>query len=159
MYERVTPTRRVELHRRIGERQEAAYGNRAGEIVYSLAVHFEEGREYGRAVQYLRQAAENVMQRSAHREAVIYLMKALELLKTLPDTPERLQQELELQIALGTSLMTTKGLTAPEVERVYNRSRELCLQGEETPELFPVLSGLWGFYFTRAEHQTAHELG
>ncbi|MBI3304450.1 MAG: hypothetical protein HYZ72_20500 [Deltaproteobacteria bacterium] len=55
VYERVPAGRRVHLHRRIGEREEAAYDNRAGEIAAELAVHFERGRDYRRAVHYLQQ--------------------------------------------------------------------------------------------------------
>ena len=77
-------------------------------------------------------------------EAISHLTKGLELLKTLPDTPERAQQELTLQIALGVPLMATKGYAAPEVERAYTRARELCQQVGETPQLFPVLWGLRG---------------
>ena len=99
------------------------------------------------------------MQRSAYAEAISHLTTALELLKTLPDTPERVQQELTLQIALGPALMATKGFAAPEVESTYTRARELCRQIGETPQLFPVLWGLWLFYIVRAEFQTARELG
>src|SRR5262249_30764588 len=34
----------------------------------------------------------------------------------------------------------------------------LCRQVGETPQLFPVLIGLWRFHVVRAEYQTAHEL-
>ncbi len=81
------------------------------------------------------------------------------MLEALPDTPERAQQELTLQIALGVPLMATKGYAAPEVERAYTRARELCQQIGETPQLFPVLWGLWEFYLTRTEFQMARELG
>ena len=89
-----------------------------------------------------RQGREPV-ERSANVEAISHLTKGLELLKTLPDTPERAQQELTLQIALGVPLMATKGYAAPEVEQAYARARELCQQVGETPQLFPVLWGLW----------------
>ena len=42
--------------------------------------------------------------------------------------------------------MATKGYAAPEVEHAYTRARELCQQVGETPQLFPVLLGLWRFY-------------
>ena len=83
----------------------------------------------------------------------------MELLNTLPDTPERTQQEITLQIALGPALIATKGIAAPAVEHAYARARELCQQVGETPQLFPVLVGLFRFYLLRAELQTAHELG
>jgi predicted ATPase len=81
------------------------------------------------------------------------------LLKTLPDTPNRTLQELDLQITLGAPLMATKGYGAAEVEKTYARARELCQQVGETPQIFPALLGLCGFYLVRAELQTAQELG
>ena len=77
-----------------------------------------------------------------------HLTRGLELLATLPETPARDQQELDLQLALGPALMATKGFTAPEVEQTYARARALCAQVGETPQLFPTLWGLWRFYRT-----------
>jgi predicted ATPase len=91
-------------------------------------------------------------------EAINYLTKGLELLKVLPDTSERAQQELTLQITLGTPLIATKGYAAPDVESMYSRARELCRQVGETPQLFPVMWGLWAFYTARAEHREGYEL-
>lgn len=62
-YERVTAGRRVQLHRRLGERGELAYGERSTEIAAELAVHFEYGRDQHRALQYRQAAAENAMRR------------------------------------------------------------------------------------------------
>jgi tetratricopeptide (TPR) repeat protein len=155
LYGRVPAGRRQRLHQRIGEREEAAYGNQAKEIAAELALHFEQGRDYRKAVRYLQQAGENASRRSAYVEAIDLLTKGLELLKRLPDTPERTQQELKLQIALGSLLGMTQGFAAPEVENAYVRARELCQQVEETPQLFWVLYGLCGFSLLRPEYQTA----
>jgi predicted ATPase len=111
------------------------------------------------AVPYWRRAGQRAIQHSANLEAAGHLNKGLELLKTLPDNPERTQQELVLQTTLGPALMAIKGYAAPEVEQTYARARELCRQMGETPQLFPVLWGLWLFYTARAELQTARELG
>jgi predicted ATPase len=91
-------------------------------------------------------------------EAIAHLTKGLDLLKTLPDTPERAQQELTLQLALGAPLVATKSYAAPEAERVYIRARELCRQLGETPQLFWALISLLGVDLVRAEVQTAREL-
>jgi predicted ATPase len=131
------------------------YGNRAREIAAELAVHFEQGRDYRRAVQYLQQAGENAVRRSTHQEAISLFTKGLELLNTLPDTPERAQQELRLQIVLGAPLMATKGA----VEKVCTRALELYQQIGDTPQLLPVLRRLLQFYLVREELQTARELG
>jgi len=55
--------------------------------------------------------------------------------------------------------VATKGYAAPEVERSYTRALELCRQVEATPQLVWALWGLQGFYFVRAELQTARALG
>jgi len=53
----------------------------------------------------------------------------------------------------------TKGVAAPEVEHAYTQAYTLCQQLGETPELVPVLYGLWRFYVQRSQLHTARELG
>src|SRR5205823_6765528 len=96
---------------------------------------------------------------SAHVEAISHLTKGLELLKTLPDTPQRLQRDVDMHIALGASLLATKGPAAPEVAQAYRRAQHLCEHLEAPHQLFPVLRGLWNYSFIRAEYQTARALG
>src|SRR5262249_31548090 len=81
------------------------------------------------------------------------------LLMQLPDTPARAHQELGLQVGLGGALVVTKGQASAEVERCYLRARELSLRVGETPELAPILFGLWIFYITRPRLKTGRELG
>jgi hypothetical protein len=74
----------VELHRRLGERLEVAYGECSSEIAAELALHFEQGRDAQRAIKYLQLAAEQTAQRLANREAIGYLRRALSLVERLP---------------------------------------------------------------------------
>ena len=156
VYERIGTGRRVKLHRRIGERLEAGLGQRAVEVATELAMHFERGHDVSRAVRYLRLAGEIATQRSATREAVGHLTRGLDLLQAEPDTPQRAEQEVALQIALGGPLMAMKGRGAPEVERVYTRAQELCQQIGDASRLFPVLWGLFLFRRSRGEIDVAH---
>jgi predicted ATPase/DNA-binding winged helix-turn-helix (wHTH) protein len=126
VYARIPEVRRARLHKAIGERIEEGYGERAGEVAAELALHFTSGRDFHRAVSHLQTAADNALRRHAFAEAIGLLRRALELLQAWPDTPARAQQELALQVALGTPLLLTKGQASPEVERTYNRARELC---------------------------------
>src|SRR5215510_3270509 len=61
-------------------------------------------------------------------------------------------------MALGTSLMATRGLSAPEAERAYVRARKLCQQAGETPELVPVLWGLTTAHIQQGKLRIAREL-
>jgi predicted ATPase len=150
--------RRRELHMRIVEAIETLHRDRLTEQVERLAHHALRGEVWAKALTYSQQAGERAAARSAHVEAVGHFTTALALLRRLPDAPERVAQELNLQTALGSALMATKGYAAPEVERAYARARELCRHVEETPALFRVLMGLHMFYRQRAELATSSEL-
>ena len=159
LYDRLLVGRRTVLHRRLGERQEAAFGARAHEHAAALAVHFEGGREFGRAVHYRRQAADTALRRYAYREAVEHLTTALVLLQTLPETPERARQELSLLIALGPPLSAVRGQAAPEVEHTYRRAHTLCQQVGDIAQLAPALVGLRMWYSMRGMLQSEREMG
>jgi predicted ATPase len=121
-------------------------------------VHFEHGRAYQRAIPYYQHAAQNAMRRSANQEAIDYLQQGLSLLQHLPETPERTQQELQLQVALSTPLLLTKGYTAPEVEQVCHRARFLCSGAEDSPQIFPAVFALFRFYIQSGKLAIAQAL-
>ncbi len=124
-----------------------------------LAHHYTEADQNEDAISYWQRAGQRAIRRSAYVEAIAHLTQGLALLTTLPETPARLQQELDLQVALGPALMATKGYGAPDVERAYARARELCQQIGDTPQLFPVLRGLMLYYMVGGQLQTASQLG
>ena len=158
-YERIPPNRRIRWHGQIGMRLEAAYGEHATTIAVELAEHFVQAREEQRAMPYLLDAARQALQRSAYEETMIHLDQGFTLLQRLPETSERNEHELQLQMVLGPLLMVTKGYGEPEVATVYGRARELCQQTGEAPQMFPVLWGLWQCANAGADHHTARELG
>jgi predicted ATPase/DNA-binding winged helix-turn-helix (wHTH) protein len=158
LYARVPGGRRVRWHRQIGARLEAGYGPQARERAAELAEHFVRGRDPARAVPYLQYAGEQAVQRSAYQEALRHLTQGLALLGTLPETLTRVQQELDLQMALGPVLMARQGFASAAVAQVYARARDLCQRLGETPQLFPALWGVWAFYAVHVELQTAQPL-
>jgi predicted ATPase len=159
VYERLGAGRRVRLHQRLGACLEKAYGAHAGEIAAELAEHFVCGQDTQRAVHYLHQAAENALDRCAHVQAIHHLTRGLELLTTVPETQERLQHELDLQVLLGGAWAQTRGWSAPEVGQAYARACALCERLGEPPQLPVVLLRQFMWCVPRAEWQTAHELG
>jgi predicted ATPase len=158
IYDRIALSRRSQMHRRISKRGEAIYGDRVGEIAAELAVHFDVGRDWERAVKYHLLAAENAAQRFANYEAVALARRGLELIKLLPATTEHAGQEITLRLILGASLMTIRGSAASEVESVYLPARDLCEQQGASLQLFKVLWSLRLHYMFRGQMQTAHEI-
>jgi predicted ATPase len=116
LYERLPVGQRAELHTRIAAREEAAYGERAAEIATELAHHWRHANEKGKAVEYLGLAAQQAWQRAAFADAIANFSAAIEQLQRLPDSPQRTQQEILLQLGLGLALITAKGFSAQEVE-------------------------------------------
>ena len=159
LYERIAASRRVRWHRHIGDRLEAGYGAQAREIAAELAVHFVRGRDVPRAVHYLQVAGEQAVQRSAYSDAIAHLRHGLALLEDVPDSAERLQQELALQTTLGAALMVTQGYRSQEVERVYDRARTLGQQLDNPAQLFPVLYGLYELYEYSGAFQASRQVG
>ncbi len=123
-----------------------------------LAHHYTAATLPLSALPYWQKAGRLAIERSAHTEACRHFTTGLTLLMALPESPERSQQELLFQVALGGPLIASKGYGAPEVERVYARAQELCRQLGDSPRLLQVLLGLEAFYFIRAELPTAQQL-
>src|SRR5262245_24167706 len=71
------------------------YAGRIDDVVELIAYHFGRGQVWDRAVTYFRQAAVKAQAKSAYREALASLEEALEALRHLPETQERLEQEID----------------------------------------------------------------
>src|SRR5262245_29002636 len=123
-----------------------------------VAHHYTEAGLHAQAIPYWQRAGQHAIERSANVEALVHLTKGLALLHTLPDTLARAAQELTLQLALGTTLMVLKGHTAPELERLYTRARDLGQQVGDGQQLFRALLGLRSVYNHRAEFKKAHPI-
>jgi class 3 adenylate cyclase/predicted ATPase len=158
-YQSLLTTTRQQVHQRIAQALVNDFPERVDTQPELLAHHYTEAGLHAKAVGYWQRAGQRAIERSAHAEAMAHLNTGLEVLATLPESPERTQRELDLQIALGPVLTATKGYGAPEVERVYTRARQLCEQVEETAQRFSALMGLFLFYFGRGELHTARTLG
>jgi class 3 adenylate cyclase/tetratricopeptide (TPR) repeat protein len=152
-------SRRQRLHSRIA----ATLEDRFREIVLAqpalLAQHCAAAGLAEKAIAYWLKAGQQALARSAMAEAVAQLRKGLDVLSTLPDTPRRRQQELDLQIALGTALTATAGWATTDVADTLARARALAEQIDRPEYLAPLIVGQWTFHLVRAELRLALALG
>ncbi|PWT82119.1 MAG: hypothetical protein C5B58_08780 [Acidobacteria bacterium] len=158
LYEGMPIGRRAEIHRRMAETEEAAYGEQASEIAGQLAHHFGRGGSSERAIEYLSRAGEHAASKGADNEVIAQLGAALELVAKLQNDRVRLLQELRLRISIGPSLMAMKGLGSSETAANYTCALELAQLTADSRALFEALSGLWTFHLVRAEHREAEVL-
>jgi predicted ATPase len=117
--------KRRQMHQQIAELLETQFPETLEMQPELVAHHYTEAGQAEQAVTYWQKAGERAVQRSAHTEAIAHLTQGLALILSLPDTPARTQRELMLNVTLGAPLLATKGYAAPEVGRIYTRTREL----------------------------------
>ena len=158
-YQSLLKSTRQQYHQRIAQVLETRFPASMETQPELVAQHYTAAGCAEQAVVYWQRAGEQASERSANLEAISHFTTGIELLQTLPETPERIQQALTLHIALGAALQMAKGIAASEVEHVYTQAYALCQRVGETPELVPVLFGLWRFYVVRPQLHTARELG
>jgi class 3 adenylate cyclase/predicted ATPase len=155
-YNSVLIERRKLLHESAGEALESIFAEQLDDHLGDLAHHYSRSDNVIKAVEYLGRAGQQAFRRSAYADAVSSLSAAIDLLRKFADGPERIQRELLLQLALGSSLTPIKGWAAPEVELVFTRARELCGRVGDPAELFPAMFGLFYVYLLRGKLHTAN---
>src|SRR5262249_31886247 len=154
-YQSLLRSTRQQYHQRIAQVLETRFSESCETQPALLAHHYTEAGLAEQAISYWQQAGHQASERSANLEAISHLTTGIELLQTLPETPEHTQHAVTLHIALGAALQMAKGLGAPEVEHAYTQAHVLCQQVGETPELVPVLLGLWRFFVVSGPLSTA----
>jgi tetratricopeptide (TPR) repeat protein len=87
-YEDLLTKRRVLLHRQAGETLARCYHGQTARIAAALAAHFERGRDFSLAIEYLIEAADVAMGRYANAAADEHYSHALRLTGKLPDVQQ-----------------------------------------------------------------------
>ena len=138
------------LHVRIAETLESQFAEIAERQPELLARHYNEAGQIEKAASLWAKAGQQSLARSALVEAAEQLRRALDLIATLPGTPELRREQIKLQVALITPLLHVKGYGAPEAKAAMEQARLLMEQAEALGEpaedpllLFSVLYGFW----------------
>jgi class 3 adenylate cyclase/tetratricopeptide (TPR) repeat protein len=149
--------RRQQLHARIATvlDQEFDVGDSQPEL---LARHYTLAAMPQEAINYWQRAGHRATKTSANKEAITHFRNALQLLEALPERVAHADQELQLLLALGPALMTTRSSVAPEIGQVYARARELASAGQQAADLFPTVWGAWLVAFSRGDFAAAARL-
>lgn len=158
-YQSLRLSTRQQLHEQIAQVLETQFAAMAETQPERLAHHYTEAGLGAQALVYWQRAGQRALARSANQEAARHLTTGLALLATLPDTPERTQDELAFHLALGTSLMATKSYAASETGDAYRSALALSQQVGDPGQHFAALRGVWQFHLLRGELGPARVLG
>ena len=158
LYEAMDEIERSYLHESIGLALEELYGERSAEIAGQLARHFEEAGLVGKAIAYRLEAANQAIWSAAYQEASDHLKAGLDLLQIQPDLPANNRYEMQLQAALGPTLVALQGWGKPEAQQAYDRACELCQGLGDTQRFASILHGLATLHEFRGEFKRAEQL-
>ena len=151
-YGNVLQERRRALHANVAEAIERLYPDRSVEQVELLAHHAFHGGLWEKAVTYLRQAGAKAGDRSAHREALSCLERALEALKHLPESRQMMEQGMDIRIDMRGSLQPLG-----EQAKVLERMREaevLAASIDDQRRLGQISAYLSGYFVQMGEDPT-----
>jgi class 3 adenylate cyclase/tetratricopeptide (TPR) repeat protein len=111
-----------------------------------VAHHFEMAGLPHDSAHHWFLAGKRAREQSAYLEAAVHFRKALQQIETLTPSSDRLREEIKSTVALGSTLIATRGYAAPEVRAIYSRANELCAEGGNARELLSALAGLLTYY-------------
>jgi hypothetical protein len=136
---------RQALHRGIAEALEQRFPDFVETRPEIVAHHYGEAAIADKAITYWHRAGKLSVAKSAVREATAQLRRGLSLLDGLPETRERNQLELDIDVTLTQALMAGKGYANPETVASLERANRLVTETASvgTPVHFFVLYGLW----------------
>ena len=106
----LSPTRRASLSKSLAQAIERFHGPDSSPAAAELADLYETGRDLAQAARHFHVAAQNAAWVFAHRDAAVLARRALSLLQSLPESPERDRLELSLQTTLGLAASGDRGL-------------------------------------------------
>ncbi len=157
-YHSLVGTTRETFHRLVADAIERGFPDVVLNQPEVLANHYSNALLPDRAVPYWQAAATSALQRSALPDAIAHARSGLKDAEALPDGVEKLQVELQLLMTLGPALMAHLSWSNEDVQRSYERAREICATLGNPPELFPVLYGLYTYHCVAANHNEGETL-
>jgi tetratricopeptide (TPR) repeat protein len=120
--------RRKLLHERTAKAIEALYGERLEDHYVNLAHHYRLSDNATKAVEYLRLASEQAVDRGEYAQALANLEPALQLIERLPVGSDKLRAELGVRLMEGRTATVLHGIGSEERLQVFQRVCELSEQ-------------------------------
>src|SRR5262249_15534905 len=100
-------------------------------------------------------AGDLAVRRSASREATAHYRSALALLLHLPEEPEKLEHEFDLNMRLGNALMQSEGYNSKDSHEAYARARSIALQTGRTRRYVSACIEMAPTLFAQARYRDA----
>ena len=124
LYDRLAPSARVELHRKVGAALEPERGMGGAVAAAELAMHFDRGRVPLPALRYYAEAAQAALLHVSPAECMTFTERAFNLLGQAPSGAERTSLEIELATLRGVAAFHLLG-AGDQALSAYQRGSSL----------------------------------
>ncbi|MFZ1756467.1 MAG: AAA family ATPase, partial [Caldilineaceae bacterium] len=152
-YAEIGPVRQPYLHRAVARAIETVNASGLAEVASRLAMQWERGGEFERAIGYYQQAADVAQGRLSAREQLAHLRSALRLLDELPETTEHQQQRLDILLVMILPILTLYGWSPVELLPHCLATHELCQAIGSPNQRTQILFQLRSYFGMRGQHR------
>jgi predicted ATPase/class 3 adenylate cyclase len=149
-YESLVRSRRAIFHARLVQAMLARVPDVEEIQPGLLGHHCAQAGLIEKAASYFRRAGEKAAERAALAETRGQLERGLSLARTLPNSTARRTLEIELKLALGRVLLSTKGSAVAEAGEVFGEAVAMCRDLDRTELL---TRALWGYWFNQVHRR------
>ena len=108
-----------------------------------LAHHFTQAGLTASAIEYWGKAGDLALRRSAFKEAIAHLGKAIEMTEALTASAEKTSGRLRLHVSFGNAMIAAHGHGAPETAAAFRDASELGAGAADLNARFSINYGLW----------------
>ena len=150
---------RRDIHRQIVRALQQDFPERLEHRPEDLARHLREAELFDEAVQAWLHAGKFAASRSATMESLEHFREGLRLVAMLADGPQRDRAELDLQLALGATLLAARGYGDEEARRAHERAGELSKTSGTVKQSLITLLRTSTFHIGRSEMRRSLEIG
>jgi DNA-binding SARP family transcriptional activator len=125
-YLALSPARRRRHHGSIARALAHRHAADLDAVSSQIAVHWERAGQLDQAIDWYTRAAEAAQRVHASAEVARVLNRALDLLRSLPETHERGHREMAILAAMPAVLGMAEGFASPRLADVHRRALELA---------------------------------
>jgi DNA-binding winged helix-turn-helix (wHTH) protein/tetratricopeptide (TPR) repeat protein len=153
VYRRLPAFSKAKLHRQTAYWLEQHVHAGIDDTLSALALHFEQGGVFDKAVDYLQQAVNLAIRRHAPHEVIQLARRALAILETPSgDTGQQSEQQIiGFYTALIVALQATQGFACAELRPIYERVLRSAEKQNNPVQMSAILWGLGCFFSVQGE--------
>ncbi|MEX2557053.1 MAG: AAA family ATPase [Actinomycetota bacterium] len=149
--------RRRELHGRVADVLLRDYSELVEARPELAAPHFTESGRDQEAIEYWLKAGGRAVAQYALHEAIDHYQRALELVRALPGSPDRVRREIEILFSLGPLIQNASGGGDPRLRVLHARISELSHWLTSDAERFTFLAYGYATQMVLANYQAARQ--